>query len=281
MIDLSELIRQANELEPLPASTVRLAQMVSSACCHIDDVAELIAFDQGLTVKLLRAANSAASASATKIGTAKEAVTRLGTSIVLSLAVAGSARPILNQRIPAYNLDEGALWRHSVAAAVAVEASQQFCEVNVPPETFTSALLHDVGKLVMGRFINPSILAFLRRAQEVDHLSALDAEVMILDVHHGELGGLVAQHWQLPPRVVSGIIYHHHPEEGGDVICDLTYLANQVAKRLEADLDGREFELTVAPGISRRLGLTPTTLEQLCAAAAARYAQVSCRYNSV
>ncbi|HXP62273.1 MAG TPA: HDOD domain-containing protein [Dongiaceae bacterium] len=281
MIDLDRLIEQANELTPLPATTVRLTELVGRPDCDLEDVAELIAFDQALTVKLLRAANSAASGSAAPVGTVKEAVARMGTACVLTLAVASSARPLLQARVPAYGLDEGALWRHSVAAAVAAETVPAFCRLDVPPETFTAALLHDVGKLVMGRFLSPEILGFIQRAQEVDHLAQLEAESLLLNVHHGELGGIIAQHWKLPPRVVLGITYHHNPDQGLDLICDLTYLTNEVAKRIEAGLDGREFEFAISGQVAERLGLTPTTLDNLCPVAASRYTQVCGRYNAV
>ena len=260
---------------------MRLAELVGSPDCHLEDVAELIAFDQALTVKLLRAANSAASGSAVPVSTVQEAVTRMGTAQVLALAVASGARPLLQARVPAYGLNEGALWRHSVAAAVAAETAPAFCQLDVPPETFTAALLHDVGKLVMGRFLSPEILGFIQRAHEVDHLGQLEAESLLLNVHHGELGGLIAQHWNLPPRVVLGITYHHNPDQGLDVICDLTYLTNQVAKRIEAGLDGRKFDLVISPEVTERLGLTPKTLNNLCPIAASRYTQVSRRYNAV
>ncbi len=281
MIDLNRLIEQANELAPLPASTVRLAEMVGRPDCDLNDVVELIAFDQALTARLLRAANSAASGSAIHIGTVPEAVTRMGTAQVLTLAMASSARPFLQSRVPAYGLGEGALWRHSVAAAVAAETAPGFCQVAVPPETFTAALLHDVGKLVMGRFLDPEILGFIQRAREVDHLNELEAESLLLNVHHGELGGLIAQHWKLPSSVVLGITYHHNPEQGHHVICDLTCLSNQVAKHIEAGLDGRQFNLAIPGEIAGRLGLTPETLNELGATAVARYTQVCRRYNAV
>jgi HD-like signal output (HDOD) protein len=281
MIDLTKLIEQANELAPLPASTVRLAGLIGNPDCHLDEVTESIAFDQALTLKLLRAANSAAIASRVRVSNVREAVTLLGTAQVFALAVAAGARPLLQTRIPEYGLDEGALWRHSVAAAVAVETMQAFSNVVPPPETFTAALLHDVGKLVMGRFLSSEILVLIRRAQEEDHLGQLDAETLLLNVHHGELGGLIAQHWQLPPRVVQGIIYHHNPEQGQDVVCDLTYLANQLAKRIEAGLDGRTFDLNIPLDVAERLALTPRMLDELCPIAASRYLQVRRRYNAV
>jgi HD-like signal output (HDOD) protein len=281
MIDLTKLIEQANELAPLPASTVRIAGLIGNPNCQLDEVTDLIVFDQALTLKLLRAANSAASASSIRIGNVREAVIRMGTAQVMALVVAAGVRPFLQTSVPAYGLKEGLLWRHSVAAAVAAETMQAFCKVVTPPETFTAALLHDVGKLVMGRFLSLEILDLIRRAQEVDHLGQLEAETLLLNVHHGELGGLIAQHWQLPPRVVQGIIYHHDPEQGDDLVCDLTYLANRLAKRIEAGLDGRACDLTISDGVAERLALTPKILNDLCPVAASRYVQVRRRYNAV
>jgi len=241
----------------------------------------LIMFDQALTMKLLRAANSAANASATPVGNVRDAVLRMGTAQVLSLTVASGAKQLLQARVPAYGLGEGALWRHSVAAAVAAETVQIFSADESPADTFTAALLHDVGKLVMGRFLSPEILDYIRRAQEVDHLGQLEAESLLLNVNHGELGGLIAQNWNLPPRVVQGITYHHNPAQGMDGICYLTFLANQLAKRIEAGLDGRTYEPKIPPDVSERLALTPEMLNDLYPVAASRYAQVSRRYNAV
>ena len=280
MIDLKKLIEDANSLAPLPASTVRLAQMASSPNCHIGDVAELIAFDPVLTAHLLRGANSAANGSGGEVTTVQEAVIRLGTARVLALAVASGARPLLNGKLEAYHLDEGALWRHSVAAAAAAEVLPNYCEAAVPPDVFTAAILHDVGKLVMSRCLSQDELRYIRAAQEVDGLPRLEAESLILGVHHGELGGLIAQRWALPNRVVQGIIHHHHPEEGGDVVCDATYLANIVGNHIEACLAGKDLPRVIDEGVCERLGLSQTKLLALCPVAAARFSQVSNRYNA-
>jgi HD-like signal output (HDOD) protein len=215
------------------------------------------------------------------VSTVRDSVIRKGTAQVLALAIAAGARPFLQPKIPAYCLGEGALWRHSVAAAVATEAMQGLGEFAVPPEAFTAALLHDVGKLILGRFLTPAILAFIRRAQEVDHLGQLDAESLLLEANHAELGGLIAQHWKLPPRIVLGITYHHHPEEGRDAVCDLTCLADQIAKYIEASLEGRKGEIVVPPDLAERLALSPTAAERLCPLALARYTQVRSRYNAI
>lgn len=281
MVDLNTLIKQANELPAFPASAVRLAELVSRGDCDVQEVAELISFDPALTVKLLRIANSAASASEQRIGTAKEAVLRMGIEQVFALVIACGAKPFLQGAVPGYDLKDGALWRHSVAAAVAAEAVAPFCEQEIPPEGFTAALLHDVGKLLMNRFLSAEILGYIHRAEEVEHCGRLEAEALILGVHHGELGGLIAQHWKLPERVILGITYHHNPVPGMDPICEFTYLANHIAKQIEAGLDHKDSVLVPSVEVLRRLGLNLDALDKFYPIAACRYHAVSRRYNSV
>ena len=278
MIDLDRLIQQTREMAPFRATTVRLAQMIASPDCDISEVAEVIAYDQVMTAKLLRAANSAAYANLNPIATAHEAVARLGTAQVLALAVATGARPHFQTRLPGYNLNDGALWHHSVAAAVAAEVAPRFCTRELPPEVFTAALLHDVGKVVMGRFIDSEVLRLIAEAKQVEGLTQLQAESRLLGVHHGELGGLIVQHWQLPAGIVAGTVYHHNPTEGNNVVCDFTYLANEAAKRIEAEFDGCRVRLEIMPDVAERLGLDPGRIEEYREAVSARFGVVSLRY---
>ncbi len=279
--NLNEVVEQALELAPLPASVTRLAGMAAQQNCHVEDLADLISFDQVLTLKLIRAANSAASASALPISTVTDAVERMGFSHVVALAVAAAARPAMQSAIPAYSLPEGALWRHSVAAAVAVDAMQSCQRTPVPSETFTAALLHDVGKLVMGRFMSPEISGYIRRSHDAAAVTDIEFESSVLGMNHGELGGIIARHWNLPPRVVLGITFHHDPERGKDLICDSAYLANIIAKRVEGRTRDLDPATDVEPGVVARLSLSPELLDSICRDAARRFDEVSRRYDSV
>ena len=59
----------------------------------------------------------------------------------------------MEEPVPGYSLPQGELWRHSIGVAVAAEGLTK--ELKLPPsdETFTAALLHDIGKLVLGAFV--------------------------------------------------------------------------------------------------------------------------------
>jgi HD-like signal output (HDOD) protein len=280
VIDLQALTRSANTLEALPASVTRLASIASKDSWNVKEVEEVVALDQALSFRLLRMANSAASASLMPIVTIRDAVVRLGIGSLLSLATASSVSKRLNTAIPEFGLNEGDLWRHSVASALAAESEPAFCDVELPPETYAAALLHDIGKLVLARQLDPATLRVLALAREQGHLSSLKAESEILTVHHGELGGLIAQHWNLPDRLVVGIIHHHTPDDAHDLVADAVHVANQVAKHVGAGHFVVEEDRLVNPSSVERLKMTPTGFDGLVKQVAKRLEQVLSQYGA-
>lgn len=280
MIDLQALTRSANTLEALPASVTRLASIASKDSWNVREVEEVVSLDQALSFKLLRMANSAASASLMPIVTIRDAVVRLGIGSLLSLATATSVQKSLTRAIPEYGLSEGELWRHSVASALAAESAPAFCDAELPPETYAAALLHDIGKLVLARQLGPDVLAVLAVAREEGRLSSLKAEAEVLGVHHGELGGLIAQHWNLPERLVKGIIFHHTPDDAGDIVADVVHVANQAAKAVGAGHVALDEDKQVLPSSVARLKMGSQGFDGLCKQVGKRLDQVLSQYSA-
>ena len=83
----------------------------------------------------------------------------------------------------------------------------------MPPDSFTVSLLHDIGKLTLSRFLDSDHLRWLAAAREQGGESSLRAEIEILGVHHGELGGPHRVSLEPPPARRTG---HHLPSRPGD-----------------------------------------------------------------
>jgi len=204
------------------------------------------------------------------VKTVKDGIVRLGSGAVLAMAVGAAVRDGMKTALPAYGLDENVLWKHSVAAALATELIGNTLKVAVPPEAFAAALLHDIGKLVIGRHapeqIPPAALMFFEK------------EFHLLQTHHAALGGLVAQHWKLPPGIVKGVLFHHEPELGGEAICDLVCLADVLAHtsgvagtpRAQTDADRR---------CLARMEVSAPVLERACEELRARFGEVLNRFD--
>lgn len=276
MVDLDVLLLRAKQLHPLPASAVRLAGLVNSPHADLGDICEVIAYDPALTASLLRAANSAEAGSASTVSEVQEAVFRLGAARILALVTSAGARRLLKQDSPAYGLREGDLWKHSVAAAAAAEVVAEHASVPLPPETFTASLLHDIGKLIMGRYMTPNHLELIRRAGTEEGLDPLAAEAKVLGLHHGQLGGVMAQHWGLPESIVQGVTYHHDPWTAQNLLCDAVYLSNLVAKHIE----GANPVPAPDDEVLDLLGLDGPGLEELIQSAREHFQVISARYNS-
>jgi HD-like signal output (HDOD) protein len=280
VIDLKALTRSACALEALPASVTRLASIAAKDSWNVREVEEIVSLDQALSFRLLRMANSAASASLMPVVTIRDAVVRLGIGSLLSLATATSVQKKLYGAIPEYGLSEGELWRHSVAAALGAESAPAFCDAELPPETYAAALLHDIGKLVLARELEPDVLKVLGAARHQGHLPSLKAELEILGVHHGELGGLIAQHWNLPDRLVTGIIHHHTPDAARDLVADVVHVANLAAKHVGEGHWVDEDERQVNPASLLRLKMDAKGFEGLCKQVGKRLGQVLAQYGA-
>jgi putative nucleotidyltransferase with HDIG domain len=258
------LLRQADALEPLPATATRLVSLLSQTEWMLRDVEEVVRLDLALTARVLRFANSAWTAHLPAVSTVRDALMRIGVGTALSLAIAEGVRPKLLRSLPAFDLQPGRLWQHAVASALATEIVSRRARMPIPPEAVTASLLHDVGKVVLDAAMDEATLTALRSAWTSGALSRTDAERHVLGMDHGELGGYIVRHWGLPERVAAAIAHHHTPSATPSTICDVVHLSNGIAKLagfgpLIAELDG-----PIEGDVLARLSFSPADLHTFC-----------------
>lgn len=280
MLDLQQLLKAAYELKPLSPSVTRLAQLVANPNSSMKDIVTVISYDQALTVKVLRAANAAINAPRNPITTVQAAAVRIGTGSVLTLAMSSGIKGYVQKAVPEYGLSEGQLWHHSVAAAVAAETMRAFCDAPVPPESFTAALLHDIGKLILGRFLDSHIAKQLSAQGQMRGLTGMEAERKILGVHHGDVGGLIARKWQLPKSIVQGIVHHHMPENAQNPVSDVVHMADLIADAVDDPSQPRELPEHVEFGCLERLAFRIDGYSRLVERVAQRKNDLMAIYNA-
>lgn len=278
--DLRDRFSQlADAFEPLPHTAARLVGLLGQTEWMLRDVEDVVRQDLAVTSRVLRMANAAWTAHLPPVSTLRDALMRTGVGTVLSMAVSDAVRPKLLKPLPLFDLQAGRLWQHAVASAAAAEVVARRSRCTVPPEAVTAALLHDVGKLVIDAALDDTMRAALREAWADVSLSRLDAERRVLGMHHGEVGGLVARHWNLPESIVWAITAHHSPGSAPTTTGDVVHLANGLAKicgfgPLVAELEG-----PIDPAVLERLGLGVVDLQGLCADLAERMRTGLERFN--
>lgn len=289
-IDHKALLESAGTLGGLPATVSRLAALVSDPGHSVSAIVNTISVDAPLTAALLRRANSAALGGRVQVKTVRSAAVRLGSSSLLSVALATSVSPQVQRPIAGYGLAEGDLWRQSVAASLSAEVISARAAVDVPAEAPTAALLHDFGKVVLAQHFGPNILDLVAQAAREENLGLLEAETRIFGVTHADIGGLVAQQWKLPHTIVEAIIHHHDTAGHSGPVSAVVSLAHAMVPEV---LEGvaAEGHHTAAPPTSRRgtvaqshcdiledLGFLPWKYHELVTAAQDRYRTLAEQY---
>lgn len=282
-IDSAEIARAIEKLPALPPSATRLLEVLGSGDWHADQVTSVIALDPILTGRTLGLANSAAYAHSGAITSVRQAISRLGIGTITSIAVAVAVHSMLRDPLHAYGADAGLLWRHSVAASVAVEGISAVLRWMPPAESATTALLHDIGKLLLSRKLTPIAAKFIERAANEGQRNTARAESDLLGISHAEIGARIAEAWNLPAAIVQGIRHHHalHLASSEDelAVCRAVALGDAIARRIAPGLG----EVEETWGLEREAELAhvaPERLAELLDATSERLAEVLKLYES-
>lgn len=282
VIDHDALALAAQALQPLSQTAVRLTQLFAFEDWDVDDVIQAVSFDAPLTGRILRNANSAALGSAGRVGTIEQAIFRLGSASVVRLAVGVAVKGTMMCDIPLLGAREGELWRHDVATAVVAEVIPLVSRRRVPPEAFTAALIHDIGRVIMYQQVEERSMRLIDAARDAGE-SSVAAERSILGADHGEIGALVAQAWNLPDALVQAIRLHEEPTEAPDhkarEICDIVKVSDAGARKLgfqcgEPLEHVRELEESL-----KRLGLDAAKFDEVCDLALERFEEVLAQFE--
>ena len=224
---IQDLIKEIKNLKPIPQIANQIMAIVENPNASLSDVADIILYDPMTTANILRICNSAYFALPRKVESVHEAVTLLGLEQVMDLVLLKSGAENLRQEQAGYGLNEGDLWRYSVASALIARDLAEKRHLPSAHMIFTAALLKDIGKVILNRFVGESFLKINDLVQN-HGLSFKEAEKKVIGVDHAELGGLVASNWKFSPKMVY-IIQHHHladPQAREDVETCIVYLSD-------------------------------------------------------
>ncbi len=204
------IIQSVNSLRPMPSNIARLLKEVDSPNVSISTLAGLISLDQALASLVLQMSNSASLGYPRTCSTLYEAIMQIGLGRLKTLLLASPATDMLKRNLTGYRLGEGELWHHSLVTAVASEWLAQVLRYPNSEEAYVSGLLHDLGKLLLDQFVledYPAIVEYVKRYQ----LHLWQVEERMLGIDHARVGGLIAERWNFPVKLVDAIRFHHAP----------------------------------------------------------------------
>lgn len=198
------------ELPSFPAVVMQILQKIRSPYSSAASIAESLALDPGISVKLLRIANSAAFSPTKKVENLTQAIALVGISQLESLVLGvGVAKGMPKQACQWH--DPAGFWLTSARRAIlASELARHLCPAK-ESECFTAAFLQDLALPFLAchrsDIYDP---VFKKWHLEGGDLAALEREHF--DWDHAEVASWICAEWGLPETIAAAIRGHHGEE---------------------------------------------------------------------
>lgn len=202
--DLRNFILDTRTLPTLPGIVSKLNSLVENNKSSLHEMARLVSSDQVISARILRLANSP-SYGFYRVSTISNAMILLGVDVVKSLILSSSIFEIMENSILG-------LWEHSLGAGVAANIIAKRLRLPECEEISTAALLHDIGKVIIRLKLEEEYENLLRNNEEKGTASDF-IERQNFGTDHAEVGGWLAQNWNLPEKLSVPIRYHHNVDE--------------------------------------------------------------------
>jgi putative nucleotidyltransferase with HDIG domain len=230
-LSYDDVVRTLDDLPSLPAVVMELLNSIDQDDVDISVLARKVSYDQALTAKTLRLANSSLYGLQVKVTTIQQAITYLGFQTTRNLITAAAVTGCFAEgHCPGF--DHKAFWRHSIATAACAKVLARQMRFN-QDYAFTAGLLHDIGRLVLvSCFPNQYSEAIAWREQHDAYM--LDAERTVLGVDHVDAGLALAEHWNFSDTMRLAIGGHHAPEApGAGFLAAIIHVADAIVHALD------------------------------------------------
>jgi HD-GYP domain-containing protein (c-di-GMP phosphodiesterase class II)/DNA-binding NarL/FixJ family response regulator len=229
------------EFDTLPAFALAHDRLFSATETGEDNRGEIIAAiesDSGLTVAVLRRAQVAAQRR--PIANIPDAVDVL-TATEIRATIASVPRAQFPWRTTPL---EALMHQGRVHAQIVARAVSRIVEdPKLRDDLVVIALLHDIGKLVLGRTGSGYALAQHAASGTPEYRVAQERQTYGLD--HASLGGLLLDRWQLASSV-GQVVASHHTDEAHDERGTYVRLADMIAHHVQGDAVNRTTMLRLA-----------------------------------
>jgi len=260
---VKRIMAQIKSFPGMPATAARLMPLLQNPESSADEIEDILKYDPGLTANILKLTNSAYFGIPSRVSSVRQAIMLLGWKRLLQLVMTMCMSALMKRPVAGYDLPRGELWRHSVAVSVAANLLVASLRIRDADEVFTAALLHDIGKLVLGSYVQEDLAQI--EAMVAKGISFEVAEYIVLGTNHAAIGARILQNWSLPDELVHAVGRHHDPEncDAHCLLSDVVHVANIVGRRVGCGQgrDGQAME--PSSEVIERIGIHPAHMDKL------------------
>jgi len=247
-----KLMGMVDQMPPFPKSVHRIIEMSADINCAPKDLVQVIEHDPVITMKLLKLVNSAFFSLANSVASVRHALVYLGLNTVKNLALSIATIDSLPRKNSASFRTHDFLLHALTTASIAQRVGKHFDIEGDATDMFVAGLLHDFGKAVFAQFATDEFTQAIEEALE-NQEPLHEAEQRVIGVNHAEVGGLLAEKWELPSELVDCIRNHH--KGVSSPLGDCIFVANQISKEMAFGNGGNPVIEVFPDYIRQRFGM--------------------------
>ena len=208
---LKQVVSKIDSLPSLPALYIELVEELKSEDASIARVGDIISKDIGLTAKILKLVNSAFFGLPQHISSPAKAASLLGVDLIKAIVLtSGTFDKFERLKVRGFSLDD--MWQHAMgsAACAKIIAQQSGFGRKDADMAFMSALLHDIGKLLIAAHL-PEKFALVQNHINRHKSAVAAAEMAVIGTTHAAMGAYLLGLWGLPDPIIEAAAFHHDP----------------------------------------------------------------------
>jgi putative nucleotidyltransferase with HDIG domain len=202
-----QTLQKDSSIPALSASAQKLQEVLNNSEASMDEVAQIVRLDPGLTSRYLKLSNSVVFGGKS-ITNIDEALVRIGMVEIKRIAMAiGVIDRIKHLRV---KVDWSLFLLHSLLTARLTECLAGAYRPSTGKE-YLAGLLHDIGKLFLEHYFPQEFEAVMLRAIE-RNCSMYEVEKQLVGITHAEISAALCEKWALHREICRSVRFHHEPD---------------------------------------------------------------------
>ena len=257
----TRILNKMQDIKSFPQFVLETMKKLNDPESNASDVAKSLSRDEGLVLRILKLANSAAYGMSRSISNISEAIALLGYKSVSNIILAATVYSAMDKGLSGYALDRGELWRHSLMVAYTSRHLAKLTGAVSTEDAYVGGLLHDIGKVILNDYVRFGYGIIVKMVEE-KHIPFTEAECQVLGFDHAMIGEILVEKWEMPESHRIAVAYHHKPNDLPDdkkqyqPLLDVVTLANSICLMLGIGLGADGLQAYMFPEPIERLGIT-------------------------
>jgi HD-like signal output (HDOD) protein len=209
-LQIETIVAKTGDLPAMPEVATKVMRMIGQQNTNAHMLQETISADQGMTLQILKIANSSLFGLKREVKTLSHAIALLGFNTIRAIVLASATKNLYAGK--QMGLKERLLWDKSIGCAmIARQLAENDTSID-KEEAFIGGLMHNVGQSVFNsRFMEQYDAVVQEHYNEETPIHLIERRVFGFD--HCDLGHALTKKWNLSDTITQTLLHYLTPED--------------------------------------------------------------------